>query len=168
MGLEQTTCPAPASRLCAQPPAYADHMQEGCVSVRGTGPHPTLISVDMLMGFCPGGGGVRTASWSPGRGMGTGAHLESSPLQRAGWEPRPPPQPHLFLEKLRCGGVGLVGPPSVQHFQLNCTSAGGVRGRDAPTSEPKWQSIGQHAGPDPSHIFALLGCQEMEHFGHLC
>jgi hypothetical protein len=122
-----------ASGLHAQPPTYAAHMHRGCVSVAGTGPHPTLSSADLLTGFCPGGVGVRvrTASWSPGKGVklghnSIGAHLGSTVSQGSS-----PPHSRLagssalLLSPLasmeKCGGWGLGWSALIVYGIFRCT-----------------------------------------------
>lgn len=113
---------------------------EGVSQLRPQVPHPTLSSADLLTGFCPGGVGVRvrTASWSPGKGVELGhncigAHLGST-VSRGSSPPhkRLVGSSALLLSPLfsmeKCGswglGIGLVGPHSVWHFQMHPTSAG--------------------------------------------
>lgn len=69
----------------------------------------------------------------------------------------------------RSTGVGVwAGWPQCMVFSDALHFCWGVWGRCALTAEPRWQSIGQDTEPDPGHILALLGGQEMELFGHLC
>lgn len=170
-----------ASGLHAQPPTYAAHMHGGCVSVVGTGTHPTLSSADLLTGFCPGGIGVRvkTASWSPGKGMelgpnSIGAHLDSARSRGSSLPHRRLARSSaLLLSPLasmeRCRGWGLGWLALTVYGIFRCTPLLlGYLGKGCSYCRAKWQNIEQDTGLDTGHILALLGCQEMEVFGHLC
>lgn len=74
----------------------------------------------------------------------------------------------LFRGEVQALGVGLGGPQSVQHFQLHCTPAGVSEKVVIPLKSQNGKALGRTLGLTPGHIFALLDCQEKEHFGYLC